>query len=155
MTRNRGYGQWRRGVVHALSEEMGKEHQAGEAKLYEAETHGPSSREKSFYRFLYRGQHLRFDFRKSPNRKWDVAGFGLWGQTHERDTFQQPKNCSSWLLRTCSRAKVNPPSSFCLQLARVPSVSPPITPEPVFPKHSHIPPLDTGPLLTLHQPVTN
>lgn len=26
-------------------------------------------KKKPFYRFLYRGQHLRFDFRKSPNRK--------------------------------------------------------------------------------------
>ena len=53
---------------------------------------------KPFYRFLYRGQHLRFHFRKSPNRKWDVAGFGLWGQTHERDKFQQPKKTvlGSW-----------------------------------------------------------
>ena len=36
-------------VVRAVSEEMVKEHQAGEAKLYaEAAAHGPSSREKAF-----------------------------------------------------------------------------------------------------------
>lgn len=57
-------------AVHALSEEVWKERPVGEAKCALKLTHTVIvPEEKPFYRFLYRGQHLSFDFRKSPNRK--------------------------------------------------------------------------------------
>ena len=150
-------------VVHAVSEEMAKEHQAGETKLY-AEAAACDRlphmvlvpEKKPFYRFLYRGQHLRFDFRKSPNRKWDVAGFRLWGQTHERDKFQQPKNCSSWLLRTCSWPRWTPlpppvhvTGSSAWVLSRHPS------PQNQCSLHSPRSSPWCGNLLTLYKPGTN
>lgn len=43
--------------------------------------------EKAFHGAPHRAKRQSFSFRKSPTRKSDVANFGLWGQTHERDKF--------------------------------------------------------------------
>lgn len=147
MTRNRRFGQWRGRGKCTFWEDVKRA--SGWQCCSCCSQSWFQRRSLSFHGFLYRGQHLRFGFRKSPNRKWDVAGFGLWGQTHERGKFQQPKSCSSWLRKPGGPAKVIQSSSSCLRWAQVPAATPPITPESVF--HKHDPHLDTGALLGLHR----
>lgn len=73
-------------VVHALSEEMAKEHQAGETKLYgEAAVHGPSSREKAFLQVSLQRPASLFPFQEIPK--------------------QEMRCCRLWALGTDSRER--------------------------------------------------
>ena len=57
-------------MVHAVSEEMAKEHQAGETKLYaEAAAHGPSSREKAFLQVSLQRPASPFRFQEIPKQE--------------------------------------------------------------------------------------